>query len=252
MQIEPPYACLNFPKRRPGPRLPKFSLPVRLALLVAGTMLPLIFFAGGIVYRNYQQDREEAVARVLETARSIRIVLDAEVQRMTSGLEVLALTNAARQNDFDAFREIATKFLEQYPDGVLLVANRDGRQLFSSRVRDASTLPPRHNLDMVRKVFAIGKPAYSNLFLGVVRNAMIVTVEAPVFDNAGKVASVISFSPPIAIFQRIIEAQRPGPDWTISIFDGEGTNFARVPNPQDTVGKRASPTLYAQMFKATN
>jgi two-component sensor histidine kinase len=47
----------------------------------------------------------------------------------------------------------------------------------------------------------------------------------------------------------MIEQQRPSKDWTISIFDGEGTNFARVPNPQDTVGKRASPSLYAQMFQ---
>jgi len=47
----------------------------------------------------------------------------------------------------------------------------------------------------------------------------------------------------------MIEQQQPSKDWTISIFDGEGTNFARVPNPQDTVGKRASPSLYAQMFQ---
>jgi two-component sensor histidine kinase len=57
----------------------------------------------------------------------------------------------------------------------------------------------------------------------------------------------ISFSPPIEIFQAMIEQQQPSKDWTISIFDGDGTNFARVPNPQETVGKRASPSLYAQM-----
>ena len=47
----------------------------------------------------------------------------------------------------------------------------------------------------------------------------------------------------------MVEQQRPSKDWTISIFDGEGTNFARVPNPQETVGKRASPSLYAEMFR---
>ncbi len=72
------------------------------------------------------------------------------------------------------------------------------------------------------------------------------TVEVPVMRN-GKVIYDISFSPPIEIFQTIIEQQRPGKDWTISIFDGEGTNFARVPNLQDTLGKRASPSLYAEM-----
>ena len=49
----------------------------------------------------------------------------------------------------------------------------------------------------------------------------IVTVEVPVLGN-GEVLYVMSFSPPIEIFQTIIEKQRPGEDWTISIFDSEG------------------------------
>ena len=86
-----------------GTCVPKLSLPVRLALLVAGTTLPLIVFAAGIVFNNYEQDRKDATQRVLETVRSIRLVLDAEMQRMTGGLQVLALTNALRNGDFDEF-----------------------------------------------------------------------------------------------------------------------------------------------------
>ena len=82
------------------------------------------------------------------------------------------------------------------------------------------------------------------------KKRLIVTVEVPVFRD-GEVVSVISFSPPIEIFQALIEKQRPSQDWTVSIFDREGINFARVPNPQETVGKRASPTLYAAMLRAT-
>ena len=67
----------------------------------------------------------------------------------------------------------------------------------------------------------------------------------------GEVIYDISFSPPIEMFQSIVEKQRPSPDWTISIFDRDGINFARVPNPEATIGQRASPTLYAEMFKRT-
>ena len=74
------------------------------------------------------------------------------------------------------------------------------------------------------------------------------TVEVPVIRD-GEVLYDISFSPPIEIFQDMIEKQLPGKDWTISIFDGEGVNFARVPNPQKTIGQRASPSLYAEMFR---
>jgi two-component sensor histidine kinase len=227
----------------------KLSLPARLALLVAGTTLPLILFAADIVVYNYQQDRKDATQRVLETVRSIRLVLDAEMQRMTGGLQVLALTNSMRNGDFDSFRRIALGFLDQYgKDGVVLVADRQGRQLFSSVTQDTASLPPRNNRDIVEKVFATRQPTYSNLFIGAVKKRLIVTVEVPVMRE-GEVIYVISFSPPIEIFQQIIEKQQPNQDWTISIFDGEGTNFARVPNPQETIGKRASPTLFAEMFR---
>ena len=40
-------------------------------------------------------------------------------------------------------------------------------------------------------------------------------------------ARSFSFSPPIGIFQALIEKQRPSRDWTISIFDRDGINIAR-------------------------
>jgi two-component sensor histidine kinase len=232
--------------------VPKLSLPLRLALLVAGTTLPLIVFAAGIVFYNYQQDRRDATQRVLENVRSIRLVLDAEVQRMTGALQVLSLTNALRGGDFEGFRRIAQGFLDQYGEGgVVLVAERGGRQVFSSVTADTASLPLRNNLDIVEKVFSTRSPQYSNLFFGVVKKRLIVTVEVPVFSDGsdGNVIYVISFSPPIDIFQSIIEKQRPSQDWTISIFDSEGTNFARVPNPQETIGKKSSPTLHTEMFR---
>src|SRR6185369_5547564 len=171
--------------------------------------------------------------------RSIRLVLDAEMQRMTGALQVLALTNSLHDRNFESFRRIAQGFLEQYGEG---------RQVFSSLTPDTASLPPRNNLAIVKRVFAEKKPVYSNLFFGAIKQRLIVTVEVPVVRD-GEVLYDISFSPPIEIFQTMVEQQRPGKDWTISIFDGEGTNFARVPNPQDTIGQKASPSLYAAMFR---
>jgi two-component sensor histidine kinase len=213
-------------------------------------MLPLIVFAVGIVVNNYEHDRKDASRQVLDAVRSIRLVLDAEMQRMTGGLQVLSLTNALRDGDFASFRRIAAGFLDQYgKDGVVLVADRAGRQLFSSVTPDTASLPPRNNREIVEKVFATKKPSYSNLFIGAVKKQLIITVEVPVIRD-GEVIYDISFSPPIALFQSIVEQQRPSADWTISIFDGDGINFARVPNPQATIGKQASPSLYAAMFRS--
>jgi two-component sensor histidine kinase len=219
--------------------LPKLSLPVRLALLVAGTTLPLIIFAGSIVLHNYMQDRSEARQRVLDTVRGVRLTLDAEMQRMTGGVQVLALTDALESGDFERFRPMAMGFLDQYgKDGAILVADRSGRQVFSSLTTDTASLPVRNNREIVEKVFATKRPQYSNLFVGVIKKILIVTVEVPVFRD-GEVVYDISFTPPMAMFQNILEKQRPGEDWTLSLLDRNGTVFARIPNPADTVGKRA-------------
>ncbi|SIO65735.1 Beta-lactamase [Bradyrhizobium erythrophlei] len=178
---------------RSGTFVPKPSLPVRLVLLVAGTMLPLIVFAAGIVFSNYQQDRRDATQRVFETVRSIRLVLDAEMQRIAGGLQVLALTNSLRSGDFDGFRPIAAGFLDQYgKDGVVLVADREGRLLFSSITPGVASLPPRNNRDTVEKVFATKRPYYSNLFTGAIKKRPIVTVE---LLNGGELGGVRLLGP---------------------------------------------------------
>lgn len=228
--------------------MPKPSLSVRLVLLVAGTTLPLIVFAVGIIFHNYLQDRQEATERVLQAVGSIRLTLDSEMQRVTGGLEVLAMTDTLKNGDFDGFRRIALGFIEQYSKGgVMVVADRDGHMLFSSITSDTASLPPRNNRDIVDKVFRTGRPQYSNLFIGAVKRTLIVTVEVPVFrDN--EVVYDISFTPPMGMFQHVLEGQRPSEAWTLSLLDGNGVVFGRVPNPQDSFGKRATPSILSDML----
>jgi two-component sensor histidine kinase len=168
---------------------------------------------------------------------------------MTGGLQVLALTNSLRNGDFNSFRRIALGFCDQYgKDGVVLVADREGRQLFSSVTTDTASLPPRNNKQIVDKVFATRQPQYSNLFVGAVKRRMILTVEVPVVRD-GEVIYVISFSPPIEMFQRILEGQRPSDAWTLSILDANGLVFARIPNPQDSFGKQATASVLNDMLQ---
>jgi len=213
-------------------------------------MLPLIVFAVGIAVYNYKQDRSDATRRVLENVRSMRLVLDSEVQRMTGGLQVLALTNSLRNDDFPNFRRIALGFLEQYgKGGLVLISDRKGRLLFSSATEDTASLPSRGNLEIVEKVFATRTPQYSDLFTGPLNGRQVLTVEVPVLRN-GEVIYDLCFSPPVSIFQDLVEKQRPDRQWTVSLLDAKGIVFARAPNPSETFGKRASPSLYTEMFRS--
>src|SRR5262245_26698715 len=225
----------------------KFSLPVRLGLLVAGTLLPLIVFAGVIVYQHYVERREEAFTRVLELVRSTRLILDSEVQNMTAGLQVLALSTALQRDDFESFRRDAEAFLTQFPENQsIVVGDRDGRVVFDTRAPVGAALPVRSTRTGAGEVFKTRRPAYSPLFKGSVSKDMIITITVPVFRQ-GEVIYDLSFNPSLATFQTITERQRPNDDWTVSFFDQNGIVVARVPSPETAVGQPATPAFLAQI-----
>jgi two-component sensor histidine kinase len=221
---------------------PDTSLRLRLALLVTGTMLPLILFASCVVYLNHIRHREAAFDRVLDVVRGMRLVLDTEMRGVTQSLEVLAGTQALQRGDLDGFRQNAAALLRRYPGQAISLASRDGRQLLNTGLPSGEALPPRINRESIEKVFTTGKPTYSDLFIGSVTRRRIVTISVPVFRGS-EVIYEMSFNVPLELFQRIITQQQPSPVWTISIFDHNGINFARLPNPEQTVGQAASSTL---------
>src|SRR6516164_7010739 len=141
-------------------------------------------FAAGIVFHDYIKDRQEATQRVMEAVRSVRFTLDAEMRRMTGSLQVLSLTNALRSGDFAGFGVMAAGFLDQYgKDGVILVADREGHILFPLSGPDGAMPAQRNNVGIVHKVFATGQPQYSNLFYGVVKKKLIMSVDVPVMRD---------------------------------------------------------------------
>jgi two-component sensor histidine kinase len=228
----------------------KVSLPVRLGILVAGTLMPLIIFAGAIVYQHHMERRDEAFARVMQLVRSTRLVVDSEVKSMTAGLQVLALSQSLRFDDFEGFRRNAEAFLTQFSGHQsIVVADREGRLVFNTRITSGKLLSVRTARVGTGEVFKTRRPAYSPLFAGSVSKELIITITVPVFRD-GDVVYDLSFNPAITEFQRIIERQRPSEQWTFALFDQNGVNFARVPNPETTIGQQASPTLFAEMFKA--
>jgi two-component sensor histidine kinase len=220
----------------------KLPLRLRLPLLVAGTTLPLILFAAGLVYVKHVHDREVAFDRVLQTVKSIQLVLDTELHGITLALDVLANSRALQNDDLAGFRNNAEAFLRRYPTSAVSLADENGAQILNTGVPAGRSPPPRVNLESIKTVFRTGQPAYSNLFMGSVAKRRIVTVSVPVIRDE-KVAYEISFNPPLEMFQQIIQRQRPDDDWTMSILDRTGTSLARLPNPQETVGLKASPTL---------
>ena len=93
------------------------------------------------------------------------------MQRMTGGTPgVVAdqlVARAAISRVFAVLPQASS--ISMAKDGVVLVADREGRQVFSSVTPDVASLPPRNNRALGEKVFAEQEAAYSNLFTGTVK-----------------------------------------------------------------------------------
>lgn len=229
--------------------LKNVALPLRLGLLVAGTALPLILFAAVLVYVNHTEKREGAHDLVLQIVRSTRLVLDSETERITAGLQVLAISESLQRDDLERFRHNANAFVEQFPPGsVLVLGNRAGQQVLNTGIAAGTPLFAQTARPDREEPFRTGRPAYSALFAAPLTGERAIAIAVPVFRGS-EIVYDLSFSPPLGHFQSIIAKQRPSADWTISFFDRNGLNFARMPNPEETIGQRASPSLFAELFK---
>jgi two-component sensor histidine kinase len=224
------------------------SLPLRLVFLVAGTTLPLIVFAAAIVSLNYEADRKEAAARILEVSRAMMLVVDRELHSTVAAVRVLALSLALKHDDLATFRQQAESFLRDYPEGAnLILADRSGQQVLNMAVPEGAPLPMRVNMQALKEVLDTGRPVVTDLFVGAVLQRPLIAVDVPVVRD-GQVVYALSFNPPLDVFTDIIRRQQPSPGWVVSVFDRSGVNVARTPNPERYVGQRASPSLYPTLM----
>jgi two-component sensor histidine kinase len=223
--------------------LPKASLPLRLGLLVAGIVIPLTFLAVALVYYNYETSRQTAYGRVLQIARGLAGNIDGEFRAAIASLQVLALSEALQRDDLDAFRKQAEHFVEvHFPQSNVVVSDASGQQLLNTAVAPGTPLPRYTRMDVLRRVFANGEPQVSGLVFGPVLRRNIVVVDVPVWRD-GKVTYDLGGSLPLSTFGNIVARQRPEPDWTIAVFDADGTVIARSRDPEQYIGKSAAPSL---------
>lgn len=228
----------------------RLPLRLRLALLVAGTTLPLIIFSAAIVFLNYEANRKNASDRTLEVARGLMLTVDRELQSLTAALQVLALSQPLRSGDLEGFRTQASAFLGRQKDGAnIVLIDRSGRQVLNMAVPPGVELPISPPTSAARAVLEKAVPAIGNYRIGEITKRPIVTVNVPV-TRGGEVIYALAFSPTPERFEDIIREQRPMDGWVVAVLDADAINIARLPSPELFVGVRAAPTLYAELMRA--
>jgi two-component sensor histidine kinase len=222
-------------------------LQLRLAVLVTGTMLPLVILSVTLVYQNYQSSRNAAAARVMQATRGTMADVDRELNNLIGSLEVLALSPALHRRDLKTFRAEAQRYLTLFPSGHdITVSDASGQMLLDTAIPEGEPLAVRTTQTSVRAVFTEAKPVVAPMFIGALKQRPIFTIDVPVVEG-GEVIYDLAFDPPMALFANLITQQHLPDNWVISIFDRDANQVARRPLLEIDQINKASPTLHAKL-----
>ncbi|MCA0199938.1 MAG: sensor histidine kinase [Proteobacteria bacterium] len=222
-------------------------LQIRLLVLIAGTLVPMLVLSGVVVFQSYERAKDAAAEQVLQLTRSTMIAVDRELRNQIAALEVLALSPSLRAEDLSNFGADAERFLTRFPEGTgISVADPNGVQLFNTFESASPTLARPEVLEAVAAVFAGQGPQVSNVYLSRRAGEVTFTVVVPVMHE-GKVLYALAFNPPRASFTDILRRPDLREGWVLSVFDRVAHHVARRPVLSDRAITSASDSLRAQL-----
>src|SRR5688572_19353048 len=113
--------------RRPLP------LKWHLILLVVGTLLPVVAFAGVVLHRLSESERAVAERRLMRSVRDLASLLDREMSGTIRTLSALAESERLDRGDLQAFYAEAARVLRTQPSwSSVILLSPDGQQLMNT------------------------------------------------------------------------------------------------------------------------
>ena len=225
-----------------------------LYLLIAGSILPLTFFAAILVSRSAQSEREQAQARLERAAQGLAWTMDREFSGSMRTLNALAESEFLDNNRLLSFYNRARRVAHSQPtwQTVILVAP-DGRQLINTSRPFGAKLDRVYETESLQKVLSTEQPAIGSLARGK-RKILAFPIRVPV-KRAGKIRYVLTAVITPEALVDVISAQSAAPyEWTRSIVDDKGILRRAPVIPRNSWEKRERPSIcrrYAKGAKAS-
>ena len=117
-----------------------WSIQAYLALFAATLILPVLVFAGLLLWQYGEGEQARLESAALEEARDIAQAVDGELGNLLSSAQILALMPAVRNGRFEDFYQLAQDV--QRTLGIISVLrSSDGQQLVNPLAPPGATLP---------------------------------------------------------------------------------------------------------------
>lgn len=219
------------------------SVRARIAVVFLASLLPTVVGFALLTYNSYRREQAQLERDTVQTARALTLAVDRDLGRVMSAALALATSPYLQQQDFSAFYTQGKSLLgNNFPGANFVLSDESGQQIVNTLAPQGAPLPRHGNPDQLRRIFATGKPAISDLYTGGVTRRPIISIDVPVWHN-GKVLYDISAGIFPEQLGKILTEQRLPPDRIVAIYDTKGVIVARSHDPQSFIGRTGAPAI---------
>jgi PAS domain S-box-containing protein len=219
------------------------SLRTRLLLLVIVSVVPLVGLGLVREYGQYQAERDNVYQGLLTVARGVAVAVDRDLLLRTAALETLAMSPALQSDDLTGFDAQARLFLDRQPEGATLgLVGRDHRIIQAYGAQGPAVGIEHTATGGGEDAFQRGQAVVTDLHNGRVTGKPGFSVDVPVFRD-GRIAYELFLRLRPSMMQDLLTEQHLPQDRTIAITDTRGAIVARLPNPEQFIGRTMVASL---------
>ena len=218
------------------------TIRFKLTCLVIFSVVPVWLVSAFLVSQAYLAKHSEVSKSMLNSARSLAMLVDQELTNIQAALLGLGTSPSFAAGDFASVQRQAMQLLASYPEADIIVADESGQQLVNSFRHFGERLPKRKNLETVRRIFSTGKPVVSDLFYGTITRRPLIGIDVPVLVGR-KVKYDLAMTFPADHLTAILLKQNLTDGQYASICDNNKIVVTRSRFPKKFVGKPTTLSL---------
>jgi signal transduction histidine kinase len=221
------------------------TIKFRLVMLVAAVAVPLLALSTFMLVRYSTEQRDRYLLQLQATARAISQAIDARIEREQSLIRALLATPELRQDNWQAFHDIAKMAVAGEAGAWVTLYDPSGRAFMASDRPLGEDLAPTAVPEVIRQVVETRQQVVSGIATRRSSGEQFVGVFSPVFEDDGTLAHVIVVAIPAHAISELLHEKPLAVRGVTGVVDRNGVLLARSTAEEEFVGKPASPDLLA-------
>jgi PAS domain S-box-containing protein len=215
-----------------------YSIRAHLIVFALVLVLPIIGFAGFLVWRGAKAEQAQLLEDARQVADQAAIAIDRELTGMLATMQALATSPSIESGSFGAFHRQASSAL-RVKGAYVSLQDLAGRQIVNTRVPWGSDLPLDRAPEAGRAIVELRGPRISDVIVDPLGGEPAILVSVPV-RNGDAVTHVLSMDVPASHWLRVLEENVIRPDWAADLVDRKNVFIARTRDHNQFAG-RPSP-----------